>query len=582
MAQVSFFDAITEAAADACLHLKYLDVWTEVKRFCELAKRDVNGKIQGTPLLFKMIGILNQLPCEEMMKMLEPFFSCNVDIDALDSNKRNVLHSICFNWSGLTDEKFCQLVTLFVDKNVQTDHIDYEGNTPFTIAIIRGVKNVNVLAKLVPSDVILNKKNNLGQSPLSLSFNYSNEKVVSYLLSRNPIVEEIDPQNNTVLHLLLSSYVKLLKLPNPPDVEWTSLWKKYSYLKNHRNINNSFPLESILQTKPIMLPYSEFVLLLPDSEFINCFNKDDETILSLTVKAVCEAEFSFIHAVIERGASVKVENLIKAAISSKVDVAAKVEKLVQLGATMDISDLKFVLRQREEDLTNRERILIIEPFIYTSNDAHNLAKEIPDIAIAMCMFYLSLEQLLPLKLLVRLINDLKIKFSETSKDGWGLLDLLAIYGPDENQTISLLTTLLKECPDLDVDENQASIAVQHAIWEGKFKLASILLKYFASVESFKAKGVTVNYFKSRESDGYLNLVKFMVASGVPYKSTLNHLNPSEKKELALWMNNRPLLELAITQLLRMLATRKKVSQFLNELDDLPHLKKFLHLDHLEI
>ena len=74
----------------------------------------------------------------------------------------------------------------------------------------------------------------------------------------------------------------------------------------------------------------------------------------------------------------------------------------------------------------------------------------------------------------------------------------------------------------------------------------------------------------------------MVASGVPYKSTLVHLTTAERKELVHWMNNRPLLELAITQLLRMLATRRKIAQFLNELEDLPHLKKFLYLDHLEL
>lgn len=583
MTEVSFFDAITKAATDACLPSKFGDVWVEVKRLCEMAKRDVNGRIQSSPLLFKIINLLTQLPCEEMVQMLAPFFSCGVDVNALDDNKRNILHIICFNWSGLTDEKLSKLVTIFVNKNVHTDHVDYEGNTPFSMAIIRGVKNLNIISKLLsPSPSILDRKNIHGQSPLSLAFTFSDEKVVSFLLSQNPIVENLDPEDNTVLHKLLVSYVNLIKRANAPDIDWDALWTKFSYLKNRRNSKSSFPIEAILQEKTIMLPYSQFVQLLPDSEFINCANSDEETLLSLTVKAVREAEFSFIHAVLQRGANINTENLIKAAISSKTDVPAKVQTLVRLGANMDISDVKFVLRQREADLTNRERILIIEPFIYDSNEASKLAQEIPDIAVAMCMFYLSEKELLPLELLVKLITELQIKFSATSKDGWALMDLLAIYSPDEGQVISLLTSLLKKCPDLEVDENQASIAVQFAIWEGKFKLAGVLLKYFASVDAFKAQGVTVNYFRTRGGGNYLNLVKLMVASGVPYKSTLVHLTTAERKELVHWMNNRPLLELAITQLLRMLATRRKIAQFLNELEDLPHLKKFLYLDHLEL
>lgn len=583
MSECTFFDAVTDAALMTNLPVTFPDVWTEVKRLCEMTRRRVDGEIQGTPLLFKMIGVLAQIPCDEMMRMIQPFFSSGVNVNAVDANKRNVLHSVCFNWAGFTEDKLTTLVNTLIAQGVDTSHVDYEGNTPLSVAIIKGLRNVHIVSKLASTDAIVNRKNINGHTPLSLAFSFSDHHVVSYLLDQNPSLEDLDPKGNTVLHKLLHSYVQLMKRADGPAIDWSSLWTKYCSFKNHRNSDNCFPIECILQTKPIMLSHSDFVLLLPDRQVINETNRDGESILYLTVKAISSAEFTFIHSVLDRGGNIHEDNLIKAAISSKTDVSTKVHKLVTLGATMTISDVKFVLRQKDDDLSNAERIDIIEHFIYHADGAKDLSQEIPDIAVAMCMFYLSISQVLPLKLLKRLINELNIKFSETNKEGWALMDLLAIYGPDEGQVITLLTSLLRECPEIDIDESQASTASQCAIWEGRFKLAGILLKYFVSVDAFVANRVTVNYFKSRDNPvDYVNLAKLMVASGVPYKSTLNHLNADERKQLTLWMNNRPLLELAVTQLLRTLATRKKITQFLNELEDLPHLKKYLHMDHLDL
>lgn len=583
MAEPQFFDSITDAALINNLPVKFPEIWIEIKRFCEMARRRVNGAIQGTPVLFKMIGVIAQLPCDQMISMIEPFFESGVDVNAVDSNSRNVLHSVCLHWAGLTEEKLTALLDLLISQRVDASHSDYEGNTPLSVAIIRGMKSVDLIAKLACSNEIINGKNKNGHTPLSLAFSFSDHEVVSYLLSKNPLLENLDPKGNSILHRLLSSYVSLMQRVDSPAIDWSSLWQRYCFFKNHRNSDNSFPIECILLTRPIMLSYSQFVSLLPDGQFINETNREGESILSLAVRAVRHAEFSFIDAVLDLGGKIDQENLIKAAISSKTDVVAKVHKLNQLGAKMTISDIKFVLRQKEEDLNNSERIQIIEPFIYRGEEASRLSQEIPDIAVAMCMFYLSISEVLPLQLVKRMINELSIKFSETNKEGWALMDLLAIYSPDESEVICLLTSLLRECPNLDIDEKQASNAAQCAIWEGRFKLAGILLKYFASVDAFISTRVTVNYFRSRDNSAdYLNLAKLMVASGVPYKSTLNHLNADEKKQLTLWMNNRPLLELAVTNLLRTLATRSKISQFLNELEDLPHLKKYLHMDHLDL
>lgn len=118
--------------------------------------------------------------------------------------------------------KDLEVINYFLNKNVDVNQADANGNTPFTNAAARNtVEVVKLLAKSVKD---MNHTNKKGESALALAVANNTPDVVEFLLTQKADVAVLDAQGNDLSFYMMQSY----------DGATESLFnQKLTLLKNH-------------------------------------------------------------------------------------------------------------------------------------------------------------------------------------------------------------------------------------------------------------------------------------------------------------------------------------------------------------
>ncbi|RZF57439.1 ankyrin repeat domain-containing protein [Sphingobacterium corticibacterium] len=122
----------------------------------------------------------------------------NIDPLITDKNGRNVLHLV------VRKQNQGDVIDYFFKKGVDINKTDAEGNTPFIGAA--GVKNVELIGRILPTVKNINAVNSNGESALTNAVKSSNAEVVALLLKNGADVNVIDKDGQNLAYLLIDAY----------------------------------------------------------------------------------------------------------------------------------------------------------------------------------------------------------------------------------------------------------------------------------------------------------------------------------------------------------------------------------------
>lgn len=117
---------------------------------------------------------------------------------ATSDNGQNVLHIIALKANQ--DD----IITYFVNKGVDVNQVDKDGNTPF-INICRG-KSLAMIELMLPKVKNINAVNNKGESALLNAVKGSTSDVVDLLISKGANAKVADKEGNTLAYYLVDGY----------------------------------------------------------------------------------------------------------------------------------------------------------------------------------------------------------------------------------------------------------------------------------------------------------------------------------------------------------------------------------------
>ncbi|MDX6189504.1 ankyrin repeat domain-containing protein [Flavobacterium sp. Fl-318] len=117
---------------------------------------------------------------------------------ATASNGQTVLHIIAYK------EKQAEIVKYFIDKGVDANKADKEGNTALIIAAAG--KDVELIQTLLPKVKNINAVNTKGESALTAAVKGSSTEVISLLLSKGADINVKDTAGNNLAFYLIESY----------------------------------------------------------------------------------------------------------------------------------------------------------------------------------------------------------------------------------------------------------------------------------------------------------------------------------------------------------------------------------------
>lgn len=101
-------------------------------------------------------------------------------------------------------DKQAPIVTYFLEKGVDANSADEDGNTAFMIA--SSGRDIQLLETLLPKVKNINTTNSKGESALTQAVKNSNPEVVTFLLSKGADVKIKDKEGNSLANYLVDSY----------------------------------------------------------------------------------------------------------------------------------------------------------------------------------------------------------------------------------------------------------------------------------------------------------------------------------------------------------------------------------------
>lgn len=151
-------------------------------------------------------------------------------------------------------DKQAEIVTYFINKGLDVNKTDKEGNTAFIIAA--GGKDIQLLETLLPKVKNINAINAKGQSALTNAVQNSSEEVVAFLLSKGADSKIIDNAGNNLGYYWVESYRaprpgmssqkddfgNKLTLLKENKVDFTAKQKEGNTLYHSAIIKNDLPL----------------------------------------------------------------------------------------------------------------------------------------------------------------------------------------------------------------------------------------------------------------------------------------------------------------------------------------------------
>lgn len=132
----------------------------------------------------------------EVFQYLE---SIGIKPNYVSKTGENALHSIARR-AGTKD-----IVTYFLEKGVDVNQKDKDGNTPFFNAAASNI-DVETLRLLLPKVKNINDKNAAGASPLALAVRSNTSAVVRFLLESGADIHTTDNNGNSLVSYLFDSY----------------------------------------------------------------------------------------------------------------------------------------------------------------------------------------------------------------------------------------------------------------------------------------------------------------------------------------------------------------------------------------
>ena len=97
-----------------------------------------------------------------------------------------------------------EIYDFFINKAVDINKLDNDGNTVLTNAAIYGEKEL--ISFLLKNGANLNITNNDGQSPLMLATRHNKSKVMKLIISNGGDLKITDKKNNSITHYLIQSF----------------------------------------------------------------------------------------------------------------------------------------------------------------------------------------------------------------------------------------------------------------------------------------------------------------------------------------------------------------------------------------
>jgi len=123
-----------------------------------------------------------------------------ININAVDTENRNALHFIAKNNKNIAVFKY------FIDKGVDVNLQDAEGNSPFLIAAKNApLEVVTYLSKYVKN---YNLKNKNSVSALANAVNRNSVDVVAFLLKKGADINTVDIEGNSLSYSLINNFKK--------------------------------------------------------------------------------------------------------------------------------------------------------------------------------------------------------------------------------------------------------------------------------------------------------------------------------------------------------------------------------------
>lgn len=120
-----------------------------------------------------------------------------LNVNSVGDNGDNVLHNL------VRKQKQNEIITYFLNKGVNVNLQDKEGNTPLMNAVRGGV---DVVELLLPKVNDINAVNAKGASALSFAVETGASTMVDYLLGKGANVQVLDKKGNNLAYYLIQSY----------------------------------------------------------------------------------------------------------------------------------------------------------------------------------------------------------------------------------------------------------------------------------------------------------------------------------------------------------------------------------------
>tara|TARA_R110000868_G_scaffold158589_4_gene386847 strand:+ start:55172 stop:56638 length:1467 start_codon:yes stop_codon:yes gene_type:complete len=156
--------------------------------------------------------------------------SLHLNPNVIDAEGKSPLHNIA---SYVQDKS---VIAYFIEKGVDVNLADENGNTPFLNAVNRN--KIALIEYLLPKVKDLNHLNKKRESALALAVAHNSPEIVALLLKNKAAITTIDGKGNNLAYYLLKSYGK-------PDFDAKlKLLKEHRFeiTKTHENGNTLFHL----------------------------------------------------------------------------------------------------------------------------------------------------------------------------------------------------------------------------------------------------------------------------------------------------------------------------------------------------
>jgi ankyrin repeat protein len=275
--------------------------------------KDLNNH-GGNAFLMASQGRRGHTNSIEVYQFLE---SVGLEPNVVGKEGKNPLHNLAYR---IKDK---ELFRFFLNKNVDVNHQDKNGNTPFMNAARNN--ELDVLQLMQPFVADINLKNNKGQTALSFAFSRNNFEVVEYLLQHKADITVKDKTGNSLAYYLLDTY---------DSKETEEFEAKLNLLKSH-----NIPLNEVQSEGNTLLHFAVQKENLDLIKRIKDFNievdaKNDEGNTALHLAAMKAKDRSILEYLIEMGASKTIKTDFE---ESVYDLANENEILIEKN-----TDLEFL------------------------------------------------------------------------------------------------------------------------------------------------------------------------------------------------------------------------------------------------